>query len=73
VGEAVAAGATWETIGGTVGVSRQAAWQRFHDDVGEFRHQVKAQARALRERHRQEMSEFRDSVISQAKARKQAH
>jgi hypothetical protein len=30
VTEAVAAGATWERIGGSVGVSRQAAWARFH-------------------------------------------
>src|SRR5205807_9902298 len=30
VKEAVADGATWETIGDSVGVSRQAAWDRFH-------------------------------------------
>ena len=41
VGEAVVAGATWEVIGGTVGVTRQAAWERFHDDIHEFRRRVK--------------------------------
>ena len=49
-GEAVAAGATWESIGGSVGVSRQAAWERFHDDVHDFRQQVKDEARTLRGR-----------------------
>lgn len=62
VGEAIAAGATWETIGGSVGVSRQAAWERFHDDVNEFKRQVKADARAIRDRHRQEWDEFKDNL-----------
>src|SRR6266540_6156162 len=35
-GEAVANGATWETIGSTVGVSRQAAWQLFHHEAHDF-------------------------------------
>jgi hypothetical protein len=68
VAEAVAAGATWETIGGSVGVSRQAAWERFHKDVPDFRHQMKADARALRERHRKEWDEFKETVRSRAKA-----
>ena len=72
VGEAVAAGATWETIGGTVGVSRQAAWQRFHLDVDDFRRQVKADLRGLRSRHRQEMQEFRDEVKSRVRTRKRS-
>jgi hypothetical protein len=67
--EAVAGGATWESIGGSVGVSRQAAWERFHHGVHEFRHQVKSEARALRERQRKEWDEFKGSVRSQAKAR----
>lgn len=66
--EAVAGGATWESIGGSVGVSRQAAWERFHGEVQEFRHQVKNEARALRERQRREWDEFKDNVKSQAKA-----
>jgi hypothetical protein len=66
--EAVAAGATWESIGGSVGVSRQAAWERFHNDVRDFRHQVKADARALRDRHQKEWDEFKDNVRSRAKA-----
>ena len=28
-------GHTWSLIGKTLGVSRQAAWQRFHADAGE--------------------------------------
>ncbi len=68
VAEAMAAGATWETIGGSVGVSRQAAWERFHDQVHDFRREVKNEARALRERHRQEVEEFKDKVRSHAKA-----
>src|ERR1700676_1055741 len=55
VGEAVASGATWEVIGGTVVVSRQAAWERFHSDVHEFRRRVKSDMGELRNRHRQEM------------------
>jgi hypothetical protein len=70
VGEAVAAGATWEVVGGTVGVSRQAAWERFHDDVHEFRRRMKSDMHELRNRHRQEMVELRESVKSQAKARR---
>jgi len=67
VGEAVAAGATWETIGGTVGVSRQAAWERFHRDVHEFRRRVRTEVDDLRNRHRQEMRDLRESVASEAK------
>jgi hypothetical protein len=66
-GEAVAAGATWEMIGGSVGVSRQAAWERFHADVKEFRRRVKSDAHELRERHRREVLDFRESVKSEAR------
>src|SRR5271169_5929448 len=62
VGEAVAAGATWEVIGGTVGVSRQAAWERFHSDAQDFRRSIKSDVQELRNRHRQEMLEMRESV-----------
>jgi hypothetical protein len=70
VGEAVAAGATWEVIGGTVGVSRQAAWERFHSDVHEFRRRMKNDLHELRNRHRQEMLELRESLKGQARARR---
>jgi hypothetical protein len=74
VGEAVADGATWEVIGGTVGVSRQAAWERFHSDVNEFRRRMKNDLHDLRSRHRQEMLEFKESLKSQAKAtRRHSH
>jgi hypothetical protein len=70
VGEAVAAGATWEMVGGTVGVSRQAAWERFHDDVHEFRRRTKSDLHQIRDRHRQEMHEFRETVKREAKGRR---
>lgn len=66
VGEAVEAGATWEVVGGTVGVSRQAAWERFHGEVHEFRREVKRDAQAIRNRHRQETHDFRERVKAQA-------
>jgi hypothetical protein len=69
VQEAVAAGATWETIGSTVGVSRQAAWERFHHDVHEFRRQAKDQLHELRNRHRDEMLELRERIKSDARSR----
>ncbi len=70
--EAVDAGATWEVVGGTVGVSRQAAWERFHDDVEDFRHQVKTEAQALRRRHRDETREFREKVKRRATSRRRS-
>ena len=69
VGEAVAAGATWEVVGGTVGVSRQAAWERFHTDVKEFRRRVRSDAQQIRDRHRKEMHEFRETVKEEARGR----
>ncbi len=65
--EAVASGATWEAIGTSLGVSRQAAWGHLHDHVEEFRDHIKSEARALRDRHRQEMQEFREEVRRKAK------
>ena len=73
VGEAITAGATWETIGGTVGVTRQAAWERFHDDVHELRRQVKSEVRALRDRHRKEMEEYRESLRGHVRAHRRPH
>jgi hypothetical protein len=70
VGEAVANGTTWEVIGGTVGVSRQAAWERFHRDAHEFRRQAKADLHALRDRHREELLEFKENLKKQAKGRR---
>ncbi|MGO9457723.1 MAG: hypothetical protein ACLP62_11870 [Acidimicrobiales bacterium] len=68
VAEATEAGATWEVVGGAVGISRQAAWERFHHDVKGFRHEAKEGATALRARHRQEAREFRERVKERAKA-----
>src|SRR6266536_1398560 len=52
VGEAVADGATWETIGSSVGVSRQAAWDRFHHEVHDLRRQMQHDMREVRRRYR---------------------
>jgi len=70
VGEAVAEGATWEVIGGTVGVTRQAAWERFHGDVHDFRQSVKSDIHALRDRHREEMLALTESIKVAAKKRR---
>jgi hypothetical protein len=66
--EAVAEGATWEAIGTSVGVSRQAAWERFHDDVADFKRQLKTDLHALRDRQRREMLDFKAEVKRRAKA-----
>ena len=71
--EAVAAGATWETIGSTVGVSRQAAWERFHHEAHEFRHRVKAEMYEMRNRHRDEMLELRERIKNEARSRRRHH
>src|SRR5207248_10397927 len=52
VKEAVADGATWETIGTSVGVSRQAAWDRFHHEVHDLRRQMQHDMREARRRYR---------------------
>jgi hypothetical protein len=70
VGEAVAAGSTWETIGSTVGVSRQAAWERFHHEAHDFRRRVKSEFHELRNRHREEMMELRGRVRTESRSRR---
>src|SRR5947209_11473058 len=61
VKEAVADGATWETIGESVGVSRQAAWDRFHHEVHDLRRQMQHDMREVRRRYRDEASRVRNS------------
>jgi hypothetical protein len=73
VAEATAAGATWETIGETVGVSRQAAWERFHDEAHEFRRRWKTEMHDIRSRHRQEMEELRGRLKDEARSRRRGH
>jgi hypothetical protein len=73
VGEAIAAGATWERVGGTVGVSRQAAWERFHHDAAEFTRRVRTDLQALRDRHHHEMQEFKQNVKREAKTFRRFH
>src|SRR5437764_11636133 len=58
VQEAMADGATWETIGTSVGVSRQAAWDRFHHEVHDLRRQMHQDVQDLRRRYREEAREL---------------
>src|SRR5437763_10685139 len=66
VREAMAEGATWESVGDSVGVSRQAAWDRFHHEVHELRRQRRKDMEELRRRFRPEARElhhrYRDNV-----------
>src|SRR6266480_4726039 len=61
VKEAIAEGATWETIGTSVGVSRQAAWDRFHHDVHDLRRQMQHDMREVRRKYREEAGKIRNS------------
>jgi hypothetical protein len=73
--EAMDAGATWGAIGGTVGISRQAAWERLHREVDEFRRQIKSEfkrhvkqeAREISDRHRQEIADFVEEIKRRAR------
>jgi hypothetical protein len=58
VEEAVADGASWAAVGESVGVSRQAAWDRFHHDVGALRKQVQREVHDLRRRYRDDAKEL---------------
>src|SRR2546423_5961062 len=69
-GEAVANGATWETIGSTVRVSRQAAWQRFHHEAHDVRRKWKSEFHDLRNKHRDEMMELRDRLKGETGSRR---
>src|SRR6266480_5412502 len=61
VKEAIAEGATWETIGTSVGVSRQAAWDRFHHEVHDLRRQMQHDMREVRRKYREEAGKIRNS------------
>src|SRR5437764_6837484 len=65
VKEAIAEGATWETIGDSVGVSRQAAWDRFHHEVHDLRRQMRKDMHQVRKRYRDEAMRIRDSYVDQ--------
>jgi hypothetical protein len=73
--EAMDSGATWGAIGTTVGITRQAAWERLHREVdelkrqlkSEIKRQVKREAREISDRHRQEIADFVDEIKQRAK------
>ncbi len=65
VKEAVAEGATWETIGASVGISRQAAWDRFHHEVHDLRRQMRKDMHEVRKRYREEAMRIKDSYVDQ--------
>jgi len=70
VKEAIAEGATWETIGDSVGVSRQAAWDRFHHEVHDLRRQMRKDMHQVRKKYRDEAMRIRDSYVDQLGPRK---
>ena len=70
VKEAIADGATWETIGDSVGVSRQAAWDRFHHEVHDLRRQMRKDMHTVRKKYRDEAMRIRDSYVDQLGPRK---
>ena len=70
VKEAVAEGATWETIGDSVGVSRQAAWDRFHHEVHDLRRQMRKDMHEVRKKYREEAMRIRDSYAGHVGPRK---
>jgi hypothetical protein len=70
VKEAVADGATWETIGDSVGVSRQAAWDRFHHEVHDLRRQMRKDMHDVRKKYREEAMRIRDSYSDKLGPRK---
>jgi hypothetical protein len=70
VKEAVAEGATWETIGASVGVSRQAAWDRFHHEVHDLRRQMRKDMHDVRKKYREQAMRIRDGYADQLGPRK---
>ncbi|GEM_PF-1585302 len=70
VKEAMAEGATWETIGDSVGVSRQAAWDRFHHEVHDLRRQMRKDMHDVRKKYREEAMRIRDSYADHLGPRK---
>ena len=70
VKEAIAEGATWETIGASVGVSRQAAWDRFHHEVHDLRRQMRKDMHDVRKKYREEALRIRDSYSDKVGPRK---
>ena len=72
VKEAIAEGATWETIGDSVGVSRQAAWDRFHHEVHDLRRQMRKDMHDVRKRYREEAMKIRDSYTDKLGPRRRS-
>lgn len=52
--QALAAGETWETIGGALGISRQAAWERLRPGVADEIRAEKSRIRSEQARLREE-------------------
>lgn len=63
VGEAVRGGATWEQVGETLGITRQAAWARFRDAGDpEGGRKVQEETAQIRERIHEQVRSLRESV-----------
>src|SRR5205807_6194499 len=72
VKEAIAEGATRETIGDSVGVSRQAAWDRFHHEIHDLRRQMRKDMHEVRNKYRDEAMRIRDSYVDKLGPRRRA-
>jgi hypothetical protein len=63
VQEAIRAGATWEQVGETLGITRQAAWARFRDAGDpEGGRKVQEETAQIRERIHEQVRSLRESV-----------
>jgi hypothetical protein len=76
VAEALDGGVTWEQIGGTLGISRQAAWARFRHVLEEGGRSMNEDTAELKVRIQDEVRSLRESMRaideSHRKARKEA-
>jgi hypothetical protein len=73
VAEAMRGGATWEQVGETLGISRQAAWARFRTAVGdEGRTRMEDEAAQLKDRIHEEVRSLRESVRAMTEEHRKA-
>ena len=73
VAEAMRGGATWEQVGETLGISRQAAWARFRTAVGdEGSTRMEDEAAQLRDRIHEEVRSLRESVRAMTEEHRKA-
>lgn len=73
VAEAIRGGATWEQVGETLGISRQAAWARFRAAVDqEGRGWMENETAELKERIQEEVRSLREAMRAMEDGHRQA-